>query len=251
LLEPAVVDTNLVQREQLVREVAARVHNVISDSTIVCPRCGGADIGICRACSSHLAMGGAADRVIPLVYAPYSTQIRRDLRTYKEAIGVHQTRALKNLQAIMWNFSYRHEACLAAVSGQAPTVATMVPSGTPRVGLHPFEEVARTAPASWMRVDATRIYAIGRTCDHDSVAFADPQMLAGRHVAVLDDSWATGSKADGVAMAARRHGAVEVSVIVVARIVNDGYGPAAALLERIGGTEFQKDFCPVTRGACP
>lgn len=52
-------------------------------------------------------------------------------------------------------------------------------------------------------------------------------------------------------MAARRHGAVEVSVIVVARIVNDGYGPAAALLERIGGTEFQKDFCPVTRGACP
>lgn len=52
-------------------------------------------------------------------------------------------------------------------------------------------------------------------------------------------------------MAARRAGAVEVSVLTIARIVNTGYGPAERLISHIDGRKFKKKFCPVTRDVCP
>ncbi|SDQ16372.1 hypothetical protein SAMN04487847_0678 [Microbacterium sp. cf332] len=207
---------------------------------------------MCYKCREWTMRGGEAARVLPLAYAIYNTQFRLELRAYKDAARPSgQTPALRNLQALMWSFSYHHSECLSAVSQSEPTAVAVVPSGHPREGSHPFERVAQFAPASWERVETERRYEIGRECDPDSVGFVNVGSLEGRHLVVLDDAWTTGSKAEGVVMAARREGASEVTVIPVGRIVNTSYSAAVSLLQFLSERAWSVDVCPVTGADCP
>ncbi|WP_162815400.1 phosphoribosyltransferase [Microbacterium arborescens] len=253
MLDAARLDVYLEARQQSLIELGARIQNPVRIEGVTCLRCTGAENGTCYRCDDWISRGDEADRVIPLAYGVYNTQFRSELRAYKnESFPRGQQPALRTLRALMWSFSYYHAGCLIAVSSEAPTVVTTVPSGRARQGMHPFEKVAQFAPAEWDRVDALRRYDIEeRACDPESVTFRNSEVLDGQHVVVLDDAWATGSKAEGVAMAARREGATEVTIITIGRIVNTSYSPAQPLLQLVGGTTWDWRQCPVTGSVCP
>lgn len=230
------------------------MQNVVRVPGLTCGRCGGADTASpCQRCSVWMRMDGAADRVLPLAYAIGGTQLRTELRTYKDPGAPQRSRlmATRTLSALMWSMSYHHANCLAAISYTEPSVVALVPSGRRDVADHPFESVARFADQRWTRTDAVRLYDIGRVCDPASVDFTHPRRLRGRHVVVVDDAWTTGAKAEGVAMAARQAGAVEVTIIPVGRIVNREYAPTSALREHLGSEPWRVDVCPATSGPCP
>lgn len=122
---------------------------------------------------------------------------------------------------------------------------------TSRPGVHPFAEITRAAGAMG---EATLTPAPTALCDR--VVRADkftltPGRVDGRHVLVLDDMWTTGSNAQSAALALRRAGAAAVSVMVLARWLNPGYGMTGEFIKTRLQRDYDPDICPVTGGTCP
>lgn len=78
--------------------------------------------------------------------------------------------------------------------------------------------------------------------------------VAGHHVLIIDDTWASGSHVQSLAAAVREAGAAEVSILCIARFVNPSFEPTrprATFLQKPGaGTD--PSLCPwTTNGTCP
>jgi len=73
----------------------------------------------------------------------------------------------------------------------------------------------------------------------------------GEHVLVTDDTWVGGGLAQSAVLAARQAGAQHVSVLVLARWLNEDYGSNARFLADLASRDFDPQLCPWTGGRCP
>jgi predicted amidophosphoribosyltransferase len=213
------------------------------------------DCNSCRALIGQASAEQLADLVVPLTYAGEVTpQLRHDIRQYKDGRDDDsRAEALQRLSALAWHFFHFHGRCLDAAGNPVSHILT-VPSGAPgrHRGGHPLEILASFAPPHWQRVSLLRIEtAAGRHLDTTSLTMEEGSDVAGRHVVVFDDTWTTGSKAQSAALVARRAGAAQVTVVVVARIMNSDWGPTAAFLETHPKIPWSGLVCPVTGSNCP
>lgn len=72
------------------------------------------------------------------------------------------------------------------------------------------------------------------------------------HVLVIDDSWVTGSNAQGVAGALKASGVSDVSIFTVANVLEPSWEPNQLFIStRLSGVAFEKTRCPWTGGPCP
>lgn len=84
--------------------------------------------------------------------------------------------------------------------------------------------------------------------DHFSTGMVLPP---GRHVMVIDDTWATGGHAQSAALALRKAGAARVSVLVVARWIKQDYGDNKQFIADLRTLDYDPGICPWTGGECP
>lgn len=93
-------------------------------------------------------------------------------------------------------------------------------------------------------------YATCYRCHHDQNRHGDRLAAHGRHVLVVDDTWATGSRAQSAALALKSAGAEAVTVLVLARWLNPQDGtPTARFLRRAWPESYDPRLCPVS-AAC-
>lgn len=245
--------------EPIVRDLTAR-----SGHPLVCNVCAGllaSPGGICVGCTERANSAAAlgvplADRVVPLAYARRGKQIHTWIHQYKNPFDSPSARenALTRLRWLLWSFLGGHLSCLLETSSLIPDAVTTVPSGnTDRKGSHPLESFLYLFPEHWQRVSLVRSRTIGRTYHPESLAFAmnsSAAQVQHRHVIVLDDTWATGSKAQGVASFLRGAGAAEVTVLCLARFVNTGFSMYPSFEQAYGNRLWLPDWCPLHGYVC-
>jgi phosphoribosylpyrophosphate synthetase len=175
-----------------------------------------------------------ADVVAPLIYAIAGTDSAALLRDYKN----HPSRAVRRrrsdeIASLLGTALTLHQGCLGRAAGMPVDVSTTIPSLSFRPGPHPFAELARDVTEVTQDLlmpgpitDCHRVVSLGKF----SVSRAD--VVAGRHVLVLDDIWTTGSNAQSASLALRAAGAAAVSVLVIGRWLNPSYPPTKAFLAR-------------------
>jgi len=241
------------QEEYALSLLPSLLINPIRIPGVTCAVCAEPTGGLlrCRVCESHIARWGnaLADRVVPLTYASdqVSRQVRYDLRQYKDgerAGGVAGAR----LSYVVWYSIHRHGRCVTMASDARPTAVIPVPSGAaPRHEGHPLLELAKYFGLPIVTPVRTRP-ARAREVDPDSLRIDDD--LRGQHVIVFDDTWTTGSSAQATAVAARRAGATEVTIMVIGRWVNGSWAPTSQLFSTSPPPQWRPDVCPVTGTLC-
>jgi hypothetical protein len=208
---------------------------------------------LCSKCAQHrwAFPNSLADRVIPLTYASddVSNQIRYDLRQYKDGIPSRAQVAAVRLSYVVWYVIWRHGKCLTAVSGTKPSKLLLVPSGQKeRAGGHPLRRLAPYLHLEELGV-TRRKPSPAHALDPESLEVSGVTELD--HVIVFDDTWTTGAAAQSAAIAAKRAGAGEVSIIVIGRWVNRSWDIAREFFERHPHSGWDPELCPITGGACP
>jgi adenine/guanine phosphoribosyltransferase-like PRPP-binding protein len=73
----------------------------------------------------------------------------------------------------------------------------------------------------------------------------------GAHVLVIDDTWVGGGHAQSAVLAVRQAGASHVSVLVLARWLNEDYGSNARFLADLADSDYNPQQCPWTGDCCP
>jgi orotate phosphoribosyltransferase len=66
---------------------------------------------------------------------------------------------------------------------------------------------------------------------YDPLRFTAGDFPEGSHVILVDDSWTTGGNVQSAAAALKRAGAAQVSVMVLARILDDRWEPTRRFIE--------------------
>lgn len=191
-----------------------------------------------------------ADVVVPLSYA--GKQIRSceqhysDIYQYKEG----SSPALYRLAALLYLFYRHHAACLVRHVGAPVRHVTAVPSGRGRTG-HPLPELAGSLkPSLFVPAQYVGLPRTGRANEMDPDDFAFDAPLSG-HVMIVEDTWVTGANAQALAVKARECGADQVSIVVLARMLNPGFGLNPVLIK---SEPFNRKWdlqpCPVTGDNC-
>ncbi|WP_156371262.1 ComF family protein [Nocardia arizonensis] len=199
-------------------------------------------------------MPDIATVVAPLVYAVSGAQSGTLLRHYKDDISpAARKRHTAILTLVLFNGITLHERCIGVAAGVPVTLRVTIPSLSGRRGVHPFTAISHDIGAI---TDAVQLVpAPTSTSDRVVVptqfALNPPTNLAGHHVLVLDDTWTTGARAQSAAMTLRAAGASAVSIMVVGRWIEPGFGSNAAFIRERLTTDFDPDRCPVTGDSCP
>ena len=206
---------------------------------------------VCRHCRHHCEIPGVADVVAPLAYAIAGTDSAALLRDYKN----HPSRVVRRrigdeIASMLEAALGLHEDCVERAVGMPVAVRTTVPSLTLRPGVHPFAELAHDVTTvrenlltAAPRADCHRIVSPGK------FIVPSAEVVAGRHVLVLDDLWTTGSNAQSAALALRAAGAAAVSVLVIGRWLNPSYPPTKAFITG-SPVAFDPRRCPLTSSHC-
>lgn len=79
----------------------------------------------------------------------------------------------------------------------------------------------------------------------------DLRLPRGSHVLLMDDTWTGGGHSQSAAQALHKAGAARVSLLVVARWINDDFGNNAEFLRTLADRDFNTEICPWTGGNCP
>ncbi|MCX4680534.1 hypothetical protein OG413_35565 [Streptomyces sp. NBC_01433] len=198
-----------------------------------------------------------ADRVVPLTYSVDGEQSNLDMHRYKALTSDEErfaTDAWQRLSLLVTAFGLRHVDCLDAASRQPVSRLTTVPSLRGRPGPHPLDALTAHLPRSWRPAPLIPSLhvpdQVRRTLDPRHFTVADPGGVTGRHVCVLEDTWVRGGHAQSAAAALRAAGAVEVTILPIARRLAPSFAQNRAFIE---GTQqdYALDHCPVTPGPCP
>lgn len=204
---------------------------------------------LCWPCRSLRDSGErAADRVGVMIYAEeWESQAYKVVDTYKgEQPGAEQVRVMRSLVALGLR---GHARCAMRLAGTETVGWAVVPSSRGRthlvdivrpMTLRPEAEVGLTVAEGFVR---RRFRPENFEVD---VSGQPPE-----HVIVFDDSWVTGANAQSVAGALKRAGVQQVSVMVVARVLNPKYPATKQFLESTPRREFDPTICPWTGFDCP
>ncbi|MBE1533438.1 hypothetical protein [Actinomadura algeriensis] len=182
-----------------------------------------------------------------MTYAVDRSQSGYVMRGYKRVPPVEEHRRVVAMLALL---ALRGHAACPSVLAQAPvTHWAAVPSLPPKPGKHPFRQiVAGAAPGEEapLRARASVAEPRGINGEHFVVGTLLP---AGSHVLLMDDTWVKGGHAQSAALALRAAGAQEVSVLVVARWINERFAENAEFLRSL--PDYDPEVCPWTGAGCP
>jgi len=249
-------DTAAVAR-QLVRRAGGYLRNPIRDTGVTCVVCTTPVDGFdrCFVCqSAYGATSGLADLVMPLTYGIAGAQSGFLLRAYKDNpdARVYRQQGLV-INWLLYLAILVHEGCIGRRVGLAVGCRLAVPSVRGRVGVHPFEVIARqmNATRESPRLTVSQADTGERVVSVSRFALDPETDLAGQHVLILDDTWTTGANAHSAVLAARRAGAAAVSVMVVGRWLRPDFGHNAQFIKTRLARDYHPWICPVTGAECP
>lgn len=208
---------------------------------------------VCYQCRQHQRSGHRlADLVVPLVYGVATAQSGWLMHSYKSAApGPTDRRRLRLLLALALTL---HRPCIDRVVGVPVTVWTSLPSTRGRAGEHPIHAIARSAdpaPNEVVLRPDPHCTAPGREFASGRWQVEQPDLVAGRHVLIVDDTWTTGAKIQSAATAFRTAGASATTILVLARWLEPSFGDNEAFIKYCLSADYDPFRCPVTGAACP
>ena len=201
----------------------------------------------CYVCGNRTA-GGLADATAFITYAIGNSQSAYVMRAYKAQPPVEEH--VWTVAVMVWLALSIHQYCPAKLAGMAVTHWATVPSLPAKPGEHCLHYLIRNIGlgAEARLLPAT---AVQRPRDLNPAHFVvDSGLPGGSHVLLIDDTWASGGHAQSAAIALHRAGAAKVSLLVVARWLNEGYGDNASFIRGLH-LDFNPAICPWTGAACP
>ena len=183
----------------------------------------------CRTVGRRLGLPLAP--LLPVRLCPLPGPLYTVLMGYKESpVSEARRRFGPMVGALLDGFLGAHAPCVAAAAGGPPVLVLPVPSscrpgGSPLAGVEGLASsvrerlggaawsphlLARTgAPVGHMRPDVAA-FAVLASCR---------PLVAGRRVALLDDTYVSGARAQSAAAALRRAGATSVVIVAVGRVL--------------------------------
>jgi hypothetical protein len=229
------------------------LHNVVHEPSRTCRVCTTPVDGypLCWPCRQHQRIAGVADLVAPLTYALDSADSAALLRNYKNhPLRTERERCGSIVGELLRFATSQHERCIATVVGQPIATRVVIPSLTSRLGTHPMTSIAQSLE---LLSDVVVRPAFDARCDRvvDGDKFIVDGAVTGQHVLVIDDVWTTGSNAQSAALALRRAGAAEVSIIVIARWLNSRHRLSAKFIRERLRDNYDPLVCPVSGQGCP
>ncbi len=228
----------------------------------VCGVCSGpAKNELCAPCASqrHTFGNRLADRVVVLFYAQgqhpgHKHQSAHDVQAYKYELPVAKCR--DNLCLTAGVAIDLHGSCIQSAVGVTWDSVTFVPSAKRPGVSHPVVNIAK-AVATEAEIASRFLLTVNPEAsanrevvpDRFSVAPEYLDRVEGSNVLIVDDTWATGAKAQSAAIAAKAAGAASVTVLCVARWLRWDWPDHAALLKTC--TQLYDAFiCPVSGEQC-
>lgn len=235
----------------LVEQAGGYLRNPIRHAYVTCAVCTTPADGYlrCFPCNGQAAYSGLADATAFLTYAVKAQQSGYVMRGYKAQRPVNEHVSIV-IMLIVLALSI-HEDCPAKLCGMPVTHWATVPSLPAKPGEHPLHQiVSRTGLGTEVRLIAAT--HVQRPRDVNPAHFiTDYQLPPGSHVLLIDDTWTSGGHAQSAAIALHRAGASRVSLLVVARWINEEFADNANFLRKLAGRDYNPDICPWTGGACP
>ena len=240
-------------RSALVATAGGYLHNPVRRELVTCAVCAESAPGclVCYRCRLNRSQSRArlADATAFLTYAVSGRQSGYVMRGYKARPPIGEHRTIVSLLAVLG--LTQHSSCAARLSAAPVTHWAAVPSLPARPGEHPLRPIVRAmAPGTELPLSAAGGTQNPRLVDPEHFR-AGAALPPGAHVLIIDDTWVGGGHAQSAVLAARRAGAAHVSVLVVARWLNENYGSNARFLAELAGRDYDPGLCPWTGAGCP
>lgn len=240
--------------DQLERSAGSFLQSTIREPPATCVVCGtpvGSGYATCKPCHEHARTGfPLADRVGSLVYA-----VKPDSQTYllvynykTPAAGPSHEREMKALLALGLR---GHVQCAMKLAGGTAPSWCVVPSTRGRSTLHTMVSQLAKPGSREITVSYSGAAREERAL-RPGLWSVDLDGRPPAHVLLVDDSWVTGSHAQGVASALKQAGVSQVSVFTVANVLDPSWGPNVSFIkQRLAKFAFDKERCPWTGTGCP
>jgi hypothetical protein len=240
-------------RSALVAKASGYLHNPVRRELVTCAVCTepGPGYQLCYRCRLNRSQSRVrlADATAFLTYAVPGRQSGYVMRGYKARPPIGEHRTIVTLLAVLG--LTQHSSCAERLLAAPITHWAVVPSLPARPAEHPLRPIVRTlAPGTELPLSAVSNTPNPRSVDPQHFR-ADAALPPGAHVLVIDDTWAGGGHAQSAALAARHAGASHVSVLVLARWLNEDYGSNARFLADFAGRDYNPQQCPWTGDRCP
>lgn len=250
LLDPRVAAV----AEQLRRSAGSYLQSTVRESSVTCAVCSTPvleNYDLCLPCKQQSGTGlSLADRVGSLVYAVMpDSQTYLLVHNYKTC---HAGPSLKpNMKALLALGLRGHATCAKKLAGADTSAWSVVPSTQERSTLHTLVSQLADPQSKEIAVDYLGSERQDRGV-HPEVWSVELGDYVPDHVLVIDDSWVTGSHAQGVASALKAAGVTQVSVFTVANILDPNWKPNGDFIKhQLAQPAFDEAQCPWTGSGCP
>lgn len=248
-------DARLLEDVQnyLVQVAGGYLRNTIREPSVTCAVCATPTFGYrrCFQCNVQSQAWGnqLANAVGGMIYAVGGSQSGYVMRGYKANPPVAEHADIVTL--LCFAGLTLHTRCVEKAVGAPVTHWTTVPSLPAKPGEHPLRaRVGRAAPGFELRLTANSSVSNPREVNREH--FRLPvRVPASSHVLLLDDTWARGGHAQSAVLALRAAGVRFVSVLVVARWINENFGENAKFVRERLTRDYDTRLCPWTGGDCP
>ena len=240
-------------RTALVAKASGYLHNPVRSELVTCVVCADPAPGhqLCYRCRLNRSQSRVrlADATAFLIYAVSGRQSGYVMRGYKARPPIGEHRTIVALLAVLG--LTRHSSCAERLLAAPITHWAVVPSLPARPGEHPLRPIVRTsAPGIELPLSAADDTPNPRSVDPQHFR-AGAVVPPGAHVLIIDDTWVGGGHAQSAVLAARHAGATHVSVLVLARWLNEDYGSNARFLADLADRDYDPGLCPWTGTGCP
>ena len=150
------------------------------------------------------------------------------------------------LARLLVEFISRHSACIASCLGGPWDTVTHVPSSKARQGTHPLEAV--TEISSLLKIRCRRLLGPGSAtlshCVADPDGYRVTEDVVGRRVLLVDDTYASGARAQSAAASLETAGALTVAIVPIVRLVDPGFSLGHGdFWVRVSSDRFSMDSC--------
>jgi len=238
-------------RAALVARAGGYLRNTVRRERVTCAVCTTPVDGYerCYQCNRNRAYDGLADSAAFLTYAVARQQSGYVMRGYKARPPVDEHRVIVALLIVL--ALSMHASCPGTLAGAPVTHWATVPSLPARPGEHPLRGIVSSS-APGLEVSLVAAARAPHPRDVNPEHFStDARLPQGSHVLLIDDTWTGGGHAQSAVLALRTAGATHVSVLVVARWINEDFGDNAQFVRKLAGQDYDLGICPWTGGSCP
>ncbi len=204
----------------------------------------------CYKCSGYRSMANTADLAGSMIYGVEGKQSDRLMYGYKSAAPGPTHRLIVSALVVLG--IREHKTCANKLVGIPATRWATVPSLRKQGSVHPLRTILRAEIAPGSEIDVVANFPNHDPRGVTPTNFSVPQVDAGTHVLIIDDTWTSGGHAQSVSVALKNAGAARVSVLTVSRWIKPTDPLSAAFLrDHVDPRQYDPACCPWTGGACP